>query len=266
MKKILPIILLLSFFSPQAVFADITTGLKAWWKFDEGAGTNAFDSSGGGQTASFTDSPVWITGKIGRHALSFDGVNDALSAAVDLSSTDKATIAFWLWKDSFANDDDLAFEYTPTFNNNNGFLVDPNSSGGSFELDISTVPGPLYNGGTFTRPSTGAWHHYVIGFDRTTGSSLGVTLYVDGVSTSVTQNLSATMTGNYANSSLYFMSRAASSLFSAGRLDEVRLYTRILTVSDALELYNFSGVPITRPRLFLNSGKFIIVKGKLIIQ
>ena len=42
---------------------------------------------------------------------------------------------------------------------------------------------------------------------------------------------SGTGAGNFANSSLYFMSRAASALFGAGDLDEVALYSGALSAT-----------------------------------
>src|SRR6202035_3368738 len=51
-------------------------------------------------------------------------------------------------------------------------------------------------------------------------------VYVDGsLQTLTTGAHSASGMGNFSNSSLYFMSRAASSLNAAGTLDEVRLST-----------------------------------------
>src|SRR3989344_5236105 len=47
-------------------------GLVGYWKFDEGTGTSAGDSSGNGNTGTLVNSPSWVTGKVGG-ALSFDG-------------------------------------------------------------------------------------------------------------------------------------------------------------------------------------------------
>ena len=49
------------------------SGLVGWWKFDEGNGTVAYDSSGNGNDGNLTNGPIWTDGKIGG-ALSFDGV------------------------------------------------------------------------------------------------------------------------------------------------------------------------------------------------
>jgi hypothetical protein len=53
--------------------ANITTGLVGHWKFDEGSGITAGDSSGNNNTGTLTNGPTWTTGKLGG-ALSFDGI------------------------------------------------------------------------------------------------------------------------------------------------------------------------------------------------
>jgi len=59
-------------FLPLAVHAqDITTGMVGHWKFDEGSGTSAVDSSGNNNTGTLTNGPTWTTGKIGG-GLSFE--------------------------------------------------------------------------------------------------------------------------------------------------------------------------------------------------
>lgn len=51
--------------SPAMVSAqDITTGLVGHWKFDEGSGTKAADSSGSNNTGTLTNGPTWTAGKI----------------------------------------------------------------------------------------------------------------------------------------------------------------------------------------------------------
>ncbi len=39
--------------------------LVGWWRLDEGSGTTAVDSSGGGNDGTFSGSPQWTTGKVG---------------------------------------------------------------------------------------------------------------------------------------------------------------------------------------------------------
>ena len=43
--------------------------LAAYWKFDDGSGTTAFDSSGNGNEGVFVGDPQWVTGKYGRSGI-----------------------------------------------------------------------------------------------------------------------------------------------------------------------------------------------------
>ncbi len=63
-------------FSDMALCAD--PNLVGWWKFDEGSGTVAIDSSGNGLNGIINGNPTWGTGSPydQSHYLLFDGTND----------------------------------------------------------------------------------------------------------------------------------------------------------------------------------------------
>ena len=67
------------------------------WKFDEGSGTTAYDSSPSGNTGTLINGPLWTAGKFGNGLL-FDGVNDYVSIP-DTSSLNFGTgdFSFSLW-------------------------------------------------------------------------------------------------------------------------------------------------------------------------
>ena len=71
--------------------------LVAHWKFDEGSGTTASDSSGNGNTGTLVNGPLWTAGKVGN-ALFFDGIDDNVTVAdsnsLDLSSS--FTLSAWV--------------------------------------------------------------------------------------------------------------------------------------------------------------------------
>ena len=49
-----------------------TSGLLLWWKFSEGSGSSVADSSGNGNTGTWTGTPAWSTG-LSKPAAYFDG-------------------------------------------------------------------------------------------------------------------------------------------------------------------------------------------------
>src|SRR5208337_5487673 len=68
-----------------------------YWKFDDGSGTEAVDSSGSGQTAALVNGINWARGKIGD-AVSANLANRQYVkiTAVNLSSTKAVTVALWV--------------------------------------------------------------------------------------------------------------------------------------------------------------------------
>jgi hypothetical protein len=198
-----------------------------WHMADSAANTSIRESTvtGANGTNNANTSSKTATGQIGN-ALSYNGSTDGSFAAINLSATNIVTLSFWMKWTSNANDDDLAFEYTPNYNTNaGGFVADWNASslgGGKFETGMGKG-GSSYWTDLLTRPAAGTWHLVHLVYNRSGSTNKA---YVDGTLQALTAGTrTASGMGNFSNSSLYFMSRAASALNAAGTLDEVRLST-----------------------------------------
>jgi Glycosyl hydrolases family 18/Concanavalin A-like lectin/glucanases superfamily/Putative Ig domain len=215
-----------------------SSGPYAYWKFD-GSGSTAADSSGNGITANLFNTPSWLTGAscVAGSCLSFNGANQYGSVALNLSDTSAVTLSFWMNWTAYANDDRLALEFTPNFNYAaTGFMVDPNSSangGGQFEVGLQGDGG--YNQVLFARPTPG-WHHYAFVFNKGAAAGSEVTPYVDGVAVPYTKTTNSENTNNFGSDTLFFMSRAGSTLFGNGVLDEFQVYKQPLSASQILSL------------------------------
>jgi len=74
----------------------LLNGLVAWWRFDEGSGTVAYDSSGNDFIGIIGGTPPWVTGIIGG-ALSFNGSNQyvALPAIPQIAGLVAKTLCFF---------------------------------------------------------------------------------------------------------------------------------------------------------------------------
>jgi hypothetical protein len=79
-------------------------GCVGYWKFDEGSGSTASDSSGNGNSGTLTTYqdttlPQWVSGLNGTSALTFDGVGDFVqvpdSSSLDFSSA--VTVMAWVY-------------------------------------------------------------------------------------------------------------------------------------------------------------------------
>ncbi len=147
---------------------------------------------------------------------------------------------------AYANNDSLAMELTPNYNNNaGGFIVDPNAEqfGGTFAIGISE--GETRNSIYIQRPSVGVWHHYAFVLDTTAAAEHEITPYVDGQQVSFQQEGKGTGGGPFANSTLYLMSRDASSLFGSGYLQDLAIYGGDLSAATIEEHHDANG---TDPR------------------
>lgn len=180
----------------------------------------------------------------GYGCYSYDGTNDgAQTAAQDLSTVTTLTVALWLYWDAYAADNNLALERgNSSASYQGGFSLNPNYSAGGVASIQMFTGAASYSGVTFARPSAAAWHHYVFTLNRNAGSQQVTSVYIDGISVALTpENTSSTSTGGFGNWQWNFMSRNnGASLQAAGKLDDVRVYNRILSASEAHQLYRAS--------------------------
>jgi hypothetical protein len=194
-------------------------GLVEYWKFDEGTGGTASDSSGSGKNGTLTNGPNWTAGKVGNYALSFDGINDTVALPL-LSNITNTTFTFTAW----ANFNSLG-TYPMIFTLNSG----------RFELRLLNTTGKpefVDNADSSTSPTaiaTGQWY-YLTGVH-----SNGVLfIYVNGV-------LQAQVSSNNSlpgSPSSYIGSRNGSGFFINGLIDDVRIYNRALSAAEIQAIYN----------------------------
>jgi len=220
MKKLILSIVFLTLSS--AAHADITTGLIGWWKFDEGSGTTANDSSGSGYTGTLTNTPTWIPGKIGTNALSF---SSASSQYVSVGSHTALTTV----------------PYTETawvnlINTSTVYPIIGGSAADYYQFRINTGGAPKVidqvNGnasatstGTVT---AGVWT--LVGF---TYDGTNYVFYINGASAG-----SGTLNSSYlSNSTTQVGGATVLSQYMNGYMDDVRIYNRVLSASDMSQLY-----------------------------
>jgi hypothetical protein len=76
--------------------------LVGWWKFDEGSGLHALDSSGHYNNGTLMSGPQWVVGH-DDDALEFDGVNDYVEVPHDASLTmdTEVTVMAWIYAERY---------------------------------------------------------------------------------------------------------------------------------------------------------------------
>jgi RHS repeat-associated protein len=217
-----------------------TSGLAHYWPMGESSGSLFADVFAGADAT--LDAGVTLGepgGLVGDSSTSaaFDGSTGAAQADVDLSGTHELTVEFWMKWNTYGSDDHLALEFTPNFNDyTGGFLVDPDATPGS-DFAASIGRGSSVNTVFFKRPSTGEWHYYAFVINSEAAAESEITPYVDGHAVSYTKSESGTGAGNFADSTLFWMSRDADTLFGAGSMQDLALYETTLSSSAILEHY-----------------------------
>ena len=190
--------------------------LAAYWKFDDGFGTTAFDSSGNGNEGIFNGDPQWVAGKYGG-ALEFDG-DDYLNCGngPSLQIRDEITIMFWFKVEAFQN----IWEAFMAKGDNSYRASRGGGTGNATHMGTSGASTSSFNGTVIVTDNQ--WHHYTGWFDGTNAR-----IYIDGV---LDTEVTATGQINESNYDFYIGENAQQTgRYLHGLLDEVRIYSRALT-------------------------------------
>ena len=212
-----------------ATTGTITTpsGLVAAYGFDETSGTTTSDRSGNNNTGTLVNATRTTAGKYGS-ALSFNGsaqVNVPDSASLDL--TTGFTLEAWVspsatpsgWRALLAKDVDRYYLMAGTNSNAPGV-------GGTFGTTNTNVFGTAVL-------ATNVWTHVAATYDGAT-----IRFYINGVQVSSQAQTGAVSTSN---SGLTIGADFYGENFN-GKIDEVRIYNRALTLA---EIQNDMAVPVT---------------------
>jgi hypothetical protein len=227
MKNTALILCLLIFaFCVQEAHADITTGLVAQYKFDEGSGTIANDSSGNGYTGTLTNSPTWTSGKIGPYAVNTNtpgfSSSEVTVSSVPLGST--WTAGWWSYFPlATFNSSWRTMFRSFTSGADHQVIVDSSGNLGMFDNDF----GSAFNSSGYNINSLSGWHFVTAVY---TGGV--TTFYIDASSVGTvtkTNTDNVDVIGNYQGGGQNW-----------GIIDELRIYSRALSSSDIAQLYVYS--------------------------
>ena len=195
-------------------------GLVGWWRFDEGNGTVAKDSSGTGNDGTVHNA-TWVDGKYGK-ALSFNGTSDYVEIAHAASLAPASSISLEALVKFARNNTmeviltkstagkDVWQDYSLTHEANNVFR------------GIFVVAGNIRVVNSLTHTDINVWHHVVSTFD---GQNLK--MYVNGVLEGTANYAGALGTSTNAlrigKQTVYYFQ---------GVIDEVRIYNRALSAAE----------------------------------
>ena len=180
-----------------------------------------------------TGSSSFVDGrKAGTKAINFVSGCVRTNGILPLNS-DKFSMSFWLStrQSVFAVIAEMASYPT---DNTFGALINENASG---LVEVANYDGQ-WSGVSVNFPINNTWHHVVIEVDRRGSSADISTIHIDNVLMVNALKAAGNNVGNFTNDILYIGSRSASSLFFKGKLQDFRLYNRLLTASDRTLLFN----------------------------
>jgi len=193
--------------------------LVAHWKFDEGSGISTADASGSANHGTLMGGTGWVQGFDGQ-GLSFDGAkNYVLCGSAGLVAANQPqSIALW-------------FNVSEIPRNIQQFvhLDIPNGSSGLYLGFKESKIGAWRLGGHWlanaSAPPVNEWHHLAYTYDGKTHQ-----LFIDGVLSGASTNPSDSGKPSIVELGRY--ERGATKEYFKGYLDEVRLYTGVLTAGD----------------------------------
>jgi len=213
--KILHVSLVIAFLFLFASYAfSAEEGLVGYWKFDEGKGDVASDSSGNKNDAKIVRSPEWVDGKFGK-ALKFDG---GKTQKVEVPHSDSFTkIVEAVTMEAWVN--------PANFNAWMSFGVKGDITYGMFINPAAYVRMHYSGGSTLDTPANtikaNEWTHVVGTYDGKT-----VMIYLNGVKQAEVKASAAIP----ASAATYVIGGTQESRdWFSGMIDEVKVYSRGLT-------------------------------------
>jgi len=230
--------------------SDVVTDYIAKWALEEGAGTTAFDASENSLDGTLTNGATWGDGNVGASSVSLDGTNDFIRIADSnlLSFTDGSdndqpfSLSAWVYyQTGTASAAPILVKYTDT---------SPRDSEWALWIDTSDrLVGRVYDSstagwlGNYTTETItkNTWVHVVMTYDGTEVNA-GIKLYIDNsLATSNTSNKNAYTgmenLGGDVTIGAWLVDDASFFDYFGGRIDDVRIYDRVLTTDDISDLY-----------------------------
>ncbi|MFP4314260.1 MAG: LamG-like jellyroll fold domain-containing protein, partial [Alphaproteobacteria bacterium] len=224
------------------LYNNISNGLVGHWRLDETSGTTAADSSDFGNDGTMQGSMDGASdtgpGAIGT-SLSFDGVDDYIrlpnsdilkpalpvTLSVWIHPNDLSSLQTVLMTDDWADEGSNYYGIAMQIGSNGTVSASFGDGTGSLDNDRRTK---VSNTGLI---NVGQWHHVVAVIQ----DSSNMDLYVNGVSAGGSFSGTASSLA-YQATSQPKLSSINSQIFN-GRLDDVRMYNRVLSAAEIGDLY-----------------------------
>jgi prepilin-type N-terminal cleavage/methylation domain-containing protein len=204
-----------------------SSGLIAYWPFDEGGGSSTADVTGG-HTGALNGGSSWVGGKAGTGALSFNGSTGYVAATVSNSNLgSQFTFSQWVNAAAFTSDGGVIGNFSDGGDGGIKFIV---ASNGTYITGSRTSPGTIHTCQTNTVTNTRTWYYLVVTDDGTAT----IRIYVNGV-LDTTCGTDPTITNN---SNFKIGLNNDEGAYYNGSIDDVRIYDHALSAAEIIAIYN----------------------------
>lgn len=226
-----------SLYSEETSFTTIAalpSGVVAFWKFDKGSGSIAYDSTQNDNDLTRRNHANWNDNSKYGKSMYFDGRDDYLnmpnSDSLNFAGKNQITIEAWIYPQNNYDGSQAIVskggskQYALIFNRSYGYAYFE-----TYQMDWSSCGSPRSADGSIPFD---AWTHVVATYDGSIKR-----LYVNGEQVS-----SVVCSANFLSNTQYFeIGRNTSSQDFCGYIDEVVIYNHALTADEVVAQYNADG-------------------------
>jgi hypothetical protein len=224
--------------------AALADGLLGYWKFNEASGTTAADSSGTGNDLTLAGAVTFGSGVEGN-AYTGSATDTQYGEKAGLAQPSQMTFSAWVYC-SASPSDSTSPRHLLTFRggtNTRGYLALPNASR-QLQFRSSHSTQGVWNVTGYDVPAN-EWFHITLGYDQSSTANNPVA-YINGQSVAVTRATAPSGSINTTDATRIGGSGGAANQAWKGRMDEARLYNRLVTADEAA-LLTLSSTPNSAP-------------------
>ena len=213
----------------------ITNGLVGRWEFDEGSGGTANDSSGNGNDGTVNNSPTWIanpgysTSFANLYSLDFEATNTYIDAGDQAALNVQSTMSITFWIKPDGSSDTFSQVMGKYEDGNNNWIINKYLGETRIRMDfLEDGTRAQYMSAVDSIPND-TWTHIAVVY-----SSNNYTLYINGSNAATTGHGS----NNPAASTSFRIgtNTAQSHTHFSGEIDDVRVYNRALSATEAASI------------------------------
>lgn len=206
-----------------------STNLVGYWKFE-----GDVKDSKGCNCGTVTGTTTFVTGKVGDCAFCFNGSTriETTDSPFDFDRLDPFSVSIW-FKTSIVSAQTLVAKRSASADDEWHIRL---TGCGFLRITLRHLTTDRIQVQGTTNLADGKWYHAIVTYDGSSNAS-GVNIYVDGVSVSKTINQDTLVSSILNNHPLTIGDQAGGGSAFTGQLDDVRIYKKELTATEATQLF-----------------------------